>query len=127
MGRPRKPVDPALVAKLARIGCTDREIAGIVGMEESGVSKRFSEVLTKAREVMRERLRRVQWKNAMKGNVTMQIWLGKQMLGQADKAEVSGPGGASLTVQIVNLIDRPNRDIQTISATAGIPQVAGEV
>jgi hypothetical protein len=127
MGRPRKPVDPTLVAKLARIGCTDREISGIVGMEESGVSKRFSDILRKSRETMRERLRRVQWKSAMKGNITMQIWLGKQMLGQADKAEVSGPNGTSLTVQIVNYIDRPNRDVQTIPAAAGVPQVTGEV
>jgi len=30
----------------------------------------------------------MQWKSAEKGNVTMQIWLGKQILGQADKSEV---------------------------------------
>ena len=30
----------------------------------------------------------MQWKSAEKGNVTMQIWLGKQNLGQSDKQEV---------------------------------------
>jgi hypothetical protein len=30
----------------------------------------------------------MQWKSAEKGSVPMQIWLGKQVLGQADKQEV---------------------------------------
>ena len=30
----------------------------------------------------------MQWKAADKGNVTMLIWLGKQILGQAEKSEV---------------------------------------
>jgi hypothetical protein len=30
------------------------------------------------------RLRQLQWQSAEKGNVTMQIFLGKQMLGQTD-------------------------------------------
>ena len=32
-------------------------------------------------------LRRQQFKSAEAGNVTMQIWLGKQYLGQTDKVE----------------------------------------
>jgi len=31
-------------------------------------------------------LRRLQWSSAKKGNVTMQIWLGKQLLKQSDNA-----------------------------------------
>ena len=31
----------------------------------------------------------MQWKSAEDGNVTMQIWLGKQVLGQAEKQEVT--------------------------------------
>ena len=34
-------------------------------------------------------LRRAQWKSAKSGNVTMQIWLGKQWLGQKEQSEVS--------------------------------------
>ena len=30
----------------------------------------------------------MQWKSAEQGNVSMQIWLGKQMLGQSDKQEI---------------------------------------
>ena len=33
---------------------------------------------------MKMRLRQLQWKSATKGNVVMQIWLGKQILGQSE-------------------------------------------
>lgn len=44
-------------------------------------------VQQKALEPRRIKLRQLQWKSAEAGNVTMQIWLGKQMLGQSDKQE----------------------------------------
>lgn len=40
-------------------------------------------------------LRRMQWKSAKGGNATMQIWLGKQLLGQTDKQDITS-GGESL-------------------------------
>jgi hypothetical protein len=40
-------------------------------------------------------LRRLQWNNAKKGNVTMQIFIGKQYLGQSDKVEAVAPDGTS--------------------------------
>jgi uncharacterized protein with von Willebrand factor type A (vWA) domain len=36
---------------------------------------------------MRASLRRLQWGKAKEGNVTMMIWLGKQILGQKDRME----------------------------------------
>lgn len=36
---------------------------------------------------MRTSLRRMQWSKAKEGNVTMMIWLGKQVLGQKDRVE----------------------------------------
>ena len=36
----------------------------------------------------RAAIRRLQFQSAQKGNVPMQIWLGKQYIGQKDKAEV---------------------------------------
>lgn len=35
------------------------------------------------------KLRTYQWRSAEQGNVTMQIWLGKQYLGQSDKVDTS--------------------------------------
>lgn len=49
----------------------------------------FSEALLKGRESGRVSLRRHQWKSARKGNVVMQIFLGKNWLKQRDKFDVT--------------------------------------
>ena len=98
-GRPKKyQIDKEQVSKLASFGCTNLEIASFFGCEETHIRKNYSEFLTKGREKGKIRLRQAQWNRAMggsdkdgkslnNGNVTMLIWLGKQMLGQADKTE----------------------------------------
>jgi len=43
-------------------------------------------------------LRRLQWQTARGGNPTMQIWLGKQYLGQRDKQEDENNGELKITV-----------------------------
>ena len=52
-------------------------------------------------------LRRMQGKSAQDGNVTAQIWLGKQMLGQRDKHELSGPDGGAVQIEIKRTIVDP--------------------
>ena len=89
MPRQKLKIDKEKVEQLASFGCTTSEIASFVGCDEGTIRKRFSENLTKGRDKGKIRLRQMQWKSADKGNVTMQIWLGKQILGQADKSEVT--------------------------------------
>ena len=90
MARPKKyNIKPAEIEKLAKYGCTNTEIADFYGCDESLLRKSFSENLTKGRSMMRLRLRQLQWKSAEKGNVTMQIFLGKNILGQQDKLETT--------------------------------------
>ena len=48
----------------------------------------FVQYTEQKRDGRRVRLRQLQWKSAESGNVVMQIWLGKQYLGQMDKAPV---------------------------------------
>ena len=89
MARPKKyNIDPKEVEKLASFGCTDTEIASFFGCSTDLIRKSYSENLTKGREKGKIRLRQMQWKAADKGNVTMLIWLGKQVLGQSDKQEI---------------------------------------
>lgn len=87
MARPKKDINPKQVEKLARYGATNVEIADIFGVNEGTIRKRFSEELTKGRSDRRVKLRRKQYELALRGNVTMLIWLGKQDLGQAEKVE----------------------------------------
>ena len=88
MARPKKyNIDTEEVYKLASYGCSNVEIADFYGCDESLIRKSYSEFLTKGRADMKIKLRKLQWKSADKGNVTMQIFLGKNILGQQDKME----------------------------------------
>lgn len=88
MARPKKyKIDHQEVEKLASYGCSNTEIAEFYGCDESLIRKSFSEYLTKGRAKGKIRLRQLQWKSAEKGNVTMQIFLGKNLLGQQDRLE----------------------------------------
>ena len=57
---------------------------------ENTITNRFEDIYTKGKEEGKAKLRDVQLKSAMSGNVTMQIWLGKQYLDQTDKTNISG-------------------------------------
>jgi len=90
MARPKKyNIDTEEITKLASYHCTNTEIADFYGCDESLIRKKYSDYLTKGRSKGKMRLRQLQWQSAEKGNVTMQIFLGKQMLGQMDNPDSS--------------------------------------
>jgi hypothetical protein len=64
-------------------------MADFFGCSPDLLEKSYSEYLRKGRSQMKMRLRQLQWKSAESGNVTMQIFLGKNILGQQDKIEQS--------------------------------------
>jgi len=87
MARPKIQIDEQQVFKLAKLQCTNEEIAQFFNVNRDTISDRFSAVILKGREVGRTSLRRAQFKHAIKGNPTLLIWLGKQYLGQTEKLE----------------------------------------
>lgn len=99
MARPRKQVDEKLISKLASIACTTEEIAIIAGVSKDTLERRFAAVIEKGRHNAKASLRRMQWKTASKGNATMQIWLGKQHLGQTDKVENKNQHSGHITYE----------------------------
>ena len=89
MARPKKYDIPAhKVQELAEFGCTNTEIAQFYGCSENTIRRNYGENLTKGRASGKTRLRELQWAVAAKGNVTMLIWLGKQVLGQSENPMV---------------------------------------
>ena len=85
MARPKKyNLDTDQIKKLASLGCTNKEMGDFFGCSADLLEKRYSEFLTKGRAEQKLRLRQLQWKSAEKGNIVMQIWLGKQILGQPE-------------------------------------------
>jgi len=79
------PVDPDRVYDMALHGCRDNEIAGSLGITQDSLRYNFADILQRARENMKDRLRRAQMRVAIEtGNPTMLIWLGKNELKQSD-------------------------------------------
>ena len=78
------------IEKMASYGLNNIEIAEILGYDDTTLKRGFEKFLTKGRSVLKMKLKRKQIDVALKGNVVMLIWLGKQYLGQAEKTEESG-------------------------------------
>jgi hypothetical protein len=95
VARPKKEFKPEIVEALAACCCTFDEIAAYIGWDPATVYRRmrdpksaFARAYAKGAANGRATLRRKQYELALKGNATMQIWLGKQQLGQTDTPQV---------------------------------------
>lgn len=95
MGRPKKDLTEkewASVDYMITIHCTGEEIAGVLGMDYDTLNRNakeqkgmpISEYIKQGTSKGNMSLRRMQWKSAENGSATMQIWLGKQWLGQKE-------------------------------------------
>lgn len=108
MGRPKLEIDEEEVIKLASIHCTMEEIGYIVGCSVDTLENRFSESIKEGRARGRASLRRMQYEAAKKGNATMLIWLGKQLLGQRDAETLNASLSAKDNKLIIELGSAPN-------------------
>jgi hypothetical protein len=83
MARPPRPIDPEQVFKVARLGCTNDEVADFFGLSERQLRRRFRPVLVRARAAVRISIRRAQFLRATRDRSDkMLIHLGKCELGQ---------------------------------------------
>ena len=100
-GRPKSAIDYEIVEKLGEIMCTQEEIASILGVSTRTLQRdaEFCRIYKKAMDNGRASLRRKQYELAMSGNPTMQVWLGKNLLGQTDKQELEHKGGIDVKVK----------------------------
>lgn len=98
MARPKIELDEKQWASLeymAIIHCTGEEMAGVLGISYDTLErivktrhkKSFTEWYKEKSANGKMSLRRYQWKSAEAGNTTMQIFLGKQWLGQTEKTD----------------------------------------
>jgi len=94
VGRPQAEIDLEQVERLAAIDCTEPEIAAVLGIDYATWKRHkkrnpdIKDTVDRGKENGKASLRRLQWKTAQEGNPTMQIWLGKQRLGQQDKKHI---------------------------------------
>jgi len=89
---------------MAACGCTDREIAFILGVSENLLRRKARQALDQGRAQLQKSLRRKQLEMARRGSVPMLIWLGKQYLGQRDRQDILQ---TQRTVEIVEQVVWP--------------------
>jgi len=108
-GRKRTKIDFEKAEKLATIMCTQSEIAAVLDVPLSDLdhNPEFQRIHKKGMDNGRASLRRMQYAAANGGNVTAQIWLGKQYLGQKDKSEQEITGKDGAPIKVMNTIDIP--------------------
>lgn len=136
-GRPPIEMTPQLrrqLVALAQIHCTMEEISAVTEISHDVLLNRpeFRELVLAGRARGRASLRRLQFQKAADGNVPMLVWLGKNLLGQTDRA-VLGQGDDAAYDGNSNINrgagDAPTSDAQAtaeqIEATA--EQVANEL
>jgi hypothetical protein len=108
VGRPRIEIDFDTLEKLCQLQCTRDEICGFFDVDDHTLSTKvkekgyenFSAYYKRHLGTGKISLRRLQWKNAENGSVPMQIWLGKQMLGQTDKVETENTNIALPVIEL---------------------------
>ena len=105
VGRPKKPFNQKQFEELCQIQCTEKEIAAVLDMSIELLNQNcnrvyecnFLDIYAQKRESGKQSLRRAQWNTALEAkNAVMQIFLGKNMLGQADKQEITGANGGPI-------------------------------
>lgn len=110
-GKPRKRIDQLIdhdeVRRLAAFGATMIEIANFYGVSTDSIKRSFRDDIEKGHQDMKFSLRRKQLDSALNGSNTMLVWLGKQMLGQADKQEVDHNHVMTDLLKEVGYIDDP--------------------
>ena len=111
-GRPRIEIDMDQLKAACQIQCTAEECAALFDCSVDTIDLRlkedgwagFTEFYKRHSENGRSSLRRMQWATARAGNPTMQIWLGKQTLGQSDRQEVDHRFGLIKDVDGVDVV-----------------------
>ena len=94
------------IERLRQFSPTDEELAAALEVSAKTIQRKkaqpeFAEAMERGK-ARRRTLRRMQTKLASEGNATMQIWLGKQLLGQRDLQSQEANGGPTSTqIQLV--------------------------
>jgi hypothetical protein len=101
VARPKIEIDEKEVEKLASYGCKNTEIADFFNCDPDTITRRFANILAKARAGLKQRIRKAQIDFALKGNATLLIWLGKNELGQKDNETVSENTNTVVRVEFV--------------------------
>lgn len=96
------PLKVKALEDLCKLQCTQVEIAAFMGVSVKTIEAWakvawIREIMSAGQHTGIISLRRAQFNTALAGNATMQIWLGKQLLGQKDTVVSEHTGGITVT------------------------------
>ena len=116
VGKPKREFSDAQIKKmkeLAFAGCQTLTIASIMGIPRETIDSRpdIQRLLTKKRADRKLTLRQQQNKTSKDGNVTMQIWLGKQVLDQTDKLNTKHGVDDESMGRLLEILDGKSRGL----------------
>jgi hypothetical protein len=116
-GRPKKPIDYGAVERLAAIMCTQEEIANYLDISVRTLLRddEFCHIYKKGLDKGKMSIRRQQYKSAEDGNVTMQIWLGKQYLNQRDRSEITNKETVDKLDSLLEQFDDTDDEAQEVT------------
>ena len=87
LGKKSINIDLDIVGNLASIGCTQEEIASVVGVSARTLQRNFAEIIDRFKNKGKASLRKKMWDKAIKkDNTHMQIWLSKNELGMKERS-----------------------------------------
>lgn len=84
IGRNKTVIPEEEVAQLSQYHCTNKEMADFYNVPLQTFMDNFRDIIDKNRIITKQRLRKAQLDLALKGDRVMLIWLGKNILGQAE-------------------------------------------
>ena len=121
--KPLYQADWQQIDKMCAISCTGEEMASVLGVDYDTLvaackrdhKSRFSEYIKQKSLGGKMSLRRKQYDQAMSGNSTMLIWLGKQWLKQAEKVDDLDSEGAQ-PLSITFNVSEPVEEIKVTNA-----------
>jgi len=113
MSRPEKHIDWSMVDKLLQAHTPGTEISASFDMHPNTFYDRvekefgcgFTEYCAQKRKKGKNNLRLSQLKNALEGNTSIQIWLGKNWLGQKDEPRENKEMDAPLATALRRLLE----------------------
>ena len=108
-GRPRKVISDEDMIKAegyALENCQDCTIEGLMGWSQGFIKERedISKRLRQKRQEHKQAIRASQFNHVK--NPVMAMFLGKNVLGQADKQEITGKDGQPLLAPVINVMPK---------------------
>jgi hypothetical protein len=93
-GKVNKDVDEDTLYRLAQLGVSKVECARALKIRPEHLSRegKLQEIYEDGRDNLKQTLRQTQIRLALNGSIPLLIFLGKQLLGQADKVEEKSEG-----------------------------------